>query len=252
MGHVNRIHYAHPCFIHLCIMAIFFCENLSASSAMLNEEESKHAVQVLRMADGNPVEVIDGKGIFCNAVIKVAHHKRCELEITQRFIDFQKRDYHLHIAIAPTKQMERFEWFLEKAVELGVDEITPLICKNSVRTNLRPDRLEKIILSAVKQSKQAYLPVLNQSVPIEQFLKTKFDATKVIAYCETGTETTLQSSVSKNQSVIVLIGPEGDFTPVEIKLAFEQNYLPVSLGETRLRTETAGVYACSVLRILNS
>lgn len=252
MGHVSRVYYAHYCFIRICLMAIFFCENISASSAVLNEEESKHAVQVLRMAVGSAIEVIDGKGIFCNAVIKVAHHKKCELEITQRFLDFQKRNYHLHIAIAPTKQMERLEWFLEKAVELGVDEITPLICKNSVRTNLRYDRLEKIILSAVKQSKQAYLPILNQAVPIEQFLRTKYDANKVIAYCETGTERTLQSTVSRNQSVIVLIGPEGDFTPAEIKFAFEQNFIPVSLGETRLRTETAGVYACSVLRILNS
>ena len=252
MGHVNCVYYAHHCFIYIYVMAIFFCDNLNANAIFLNEDESKHAVQVLRLTVGSSVDVIDGKGVFCSAVIKAAYPKKCELEITKRFNDFHKRNYHLHIAIAPTKQMERFEWFLEKAAELGVDEITPLVCKNSVRSNMRQDRLEKIILAAVKQSKQAYLPILHQLISIEQFLKTTFGANKVIAYCETGTETTLQSSVSKNQPVLVLIGPEGDFTPDEIKLALEQKFVPVSLGETRLRTETAGVYACSVLRVLNS
>lgn len=252
MGHVGCLYNAPHRFIHICIMAIFYCENLDTDSALLNEEESKHAVQVLRLAVGSRVEVIDGKGTFCYAVIKVAHHKKCELQIVERIQNFQNRNYQLHIAIAPTKQMERFEWFLEKAVELGINEITPLICKNSVRSNMRMDRLEKIILSAVKQSKQAYLPILNSVIDFEQFLKENRDADKVIAYCETGKEDSLQLLISKNKSVVVLIGPEGDFTPTEVELAISLNYIPVSLGETRLRTETAGVYACSVLRILNS
>lgn len=233
-------------------MHIFYCENLNHNTALLNEEESKHVAQVLRLRVGDAVQVIDGKGKFCEAKITIAHSKKCELELINCIADYQSRNYKLHIAIAPTKQMERFEWFLEKAVELGVDEITPLICHDSVRTVIRKDRLEKIILSAVKQSVQAYIPVLNDATPFNIFIAKNQDAIKMIAHCDEGNKQPAQNVITKNKNAVMLIGPEGDFAGDEILAALKNNFIPVTLGETRLRTETAGVYACSLLRVMNS
>ncbi|MEO8146696.1 MAG: 16S rRNA (uracil(1498)-N(3))-methyltransferase [Bacteroidia bacterium] len=232
-------------------MHIFFCENLDSETALLSEEESKHAIQVLRLRNNDAVHVIDGKGKFCDAIILDAHSKKCELKIENCKIDFQKHNYHFHIAIAPTKQMERYEWFIEKAVELGVDEITPLLCHDSVRTNLRIDRLQKVILSAVKQSIQAHLPKLNEAISFNDFAKKEFETIKMIAHCDEGNKKMMQDVIIKKQNALLLIGPEGDFTPNEISLALQNNFEAVSLGETRLRTETAGVYACSVMRMIN-
>lgn len=232
-------------------MHIFYCPNLEAENVLLGEEESKHAVQVLRLRNNDAVQVIDGKGKFCNAIVINAHSKKCELRIENCKTDFQKRSYYFHIAIAPTKQMERFEWFIEKAVELGIDEITPILCHDSVRTNLRMDRLQKVILSAVKQSVKAYLPALNEPITFNDLIKKECDAIKLIAHCDEGNKKMMQDMISKNQNTLLLIGPEGDFTPIEISLALQNNFEAVSLGNTRLRTETAGMYACSLMRMMN-
>jgi 16S rRNA (uracil1498-N3)-methyltransferase len=233
-------------------MHIFFCENLNSTTARLSPDESKHAIKVLRLRVGDHVKVTDGKGKFCNAIVLNSNAESCELNIENCITDFQKRNYHFHIAIAPTKQMERFEWFIEKAVELGIDEITPLICHDSVRTHLRADRLQKIISAAVKQSIQAYITQLNDAITINEFVKIKTDAVKMIAHCAEGNKKLMHEIITKNQNGILLIGPEGDFTANEISLALQNNFQPVSLGDSRLRTETAGVYACSIMRMINS
>lgn len=232
-------------------MHIFYCENINQETIFLDETESKHAAQVLRLRNNDAVAVIDGKGKFCNATIINSNSKKCELKIENCKADFQKRSYHLHIAIAPTKQMERFEWFIEKAVELGVDEITPLICHDSVRTHLRMDRLQKVILSAVKQSVQAYIPQINEAVALDKFIAKTTGSLKLMAHCAGSNKKSIQEIVSENQNTMILIGPEGDFTSNEISLALQHNFTPVSLGKSRLRTETAGVYACSVMRSIN-
>jgi len=231
-------------------VSIFYVPDINLGQ-VLSEEESQHAVRVLRLQAGNEIEVVDGVGGFYKAVITNPHPKHCSFEIKETILDYGKRDYKLHIAIAPTKNIERFEWFLEKCVEIGIDEITPLVCRFSERKIIKPDRLEKIIVSAAKQSIKAYFPKLNPMVNFDEFIKSEHTAQKFIAHCYEGDKKLLQNVYQKPLDVIVLVGPEGDFTPEEVQKAMKNGYQPISLGNSRLRTETAGVVACHTVVMMN-
>jgi 16S rRNA (uracil1498-N3)-methyltransferase len=234
-------------------MQLFYTPDIdpSLSQYFLSEEESKHAVRVLRLAVGDEVTLIDGKGGLYKAEIKDAHPKRTILQINSVQQEFNKRNHYLHIAIAPTKNLDRVEWFLEKATEIGIDEITLIICQRSERKEAKAERLNKIITSAIKQSIKAYHPVLNAPVALSQFLKQPFDGQKFIAHCDEGEKISLAQSVEKQNRYLILIGPEGDFTPAEVDAALQNGYKAITLGENRLRTETAALEACFEVNFLN-
>lgn len=232
---------------------LFYTPDLSDGmiSFTMPEEESQHAVKVLRMHSGERIHLINGKGGLFEAEITNAHPKRCELKILSSQTEYNKRNFRIHIAIAPTKMNERMEWFLEKATEIGVDEITPVICRNSERKELKVARMEKIIISAMKQSVKAYLPKLNEVCSFEKFILSKTTSQKFIAHCYEEDKKQLQNAYSKGSDMVILIGPEGDFNPEEISNAIAHGFTPVSLGNSRLRTETAGIAACHTINLLN-
>jgi len=231
-------------------MTLFYVPNL-ATANVLTEEESFHAVKVLRLQAGDYIIVVDGVGGYHKAKITLAHHKRCAFEILESQPEFGKRDYKLHIAIAPTKNMERLEWFIEKATEIGIDEITPIICRFSERKMVKEERLEKIIVSAAKQSVKAYFPKLNPQCSFDELLKNHQASQKFIAHCYEQDKRLFQTEISKVSDGFILIGPEGDFSEEEVQEAVALGFVPVSLGESRLRTETAGVVACHTVALLN-
>ena len=232
-------------------MHLFYTPDLKDHIYALNETESKHCIRVLRLTTNDEIQLIDGKGGFFNAKIIDSNPKKCIVEITKTIKEYGKKNHYLHIAIAPTKNIDRIEWFLEKATEIGIDEITLLICEHSERKVIKPERLEKIIVSAVKQSIKAYKPKLNELTKYKDFISQKSDCVKYIAHCEENKKTLLKSSYKKETNTIILIGPEGDFSPEEIKLAKENKFTEISLGESRLRTETAGVVACHTINLIN-
>lgn len=238
-------------------MYLFYTPDI-ATSHCLSEEESQHCVRVLRYDRRDEILLTDGRGTTYQARITNPHPKHCEFEILSSQKQEPHHRFHLHIAIAPTKNVERLEWMVEKCTEIGVDEITPLLCRFSERKTLRIDRLEKIILSAAKQSLTPYLPVLHELTPFDEFVKTHSGADGLyIAHCyekdkrELKDEITLHSTRSTLNSITIMIGPEGDFSEAEIDLALRNGYIPVSLGNSRLRTETAGVVACHTAILLN-
>jgi 16S rRNA (uracil1498-N3)-methyltransferase len=206
---------------------------------------------VLRLQNGNQVEIIDGAGGFYKAQITDANPKKCRLKIVESQKEFGKKDFHLHIAIAPTKNIDRFEWFLEKATEIGIDEITPLLTSHSERKVVNPERLEKILISAMKQSLKAYLPKLNDLTTFKELINNNKTENKYIAYCHDIQKNHLKDIVAEGRDTLILIGPEGDFSSEEVKLALENGFLVVSLGSSRLRTETAGIVACHIVNLAN-
>lgn len=232
-------------------MQLFYVSNISGTEILLDETESKHAVRVLRLQRGNRVQAIDGTGGFYEAEITDANPKKCRLSIINSKLEFGKKDFHLHIAIAPTKNIDRFEWFLEKATEIGIDEITPLLASHSERKTVNLERLEKILVSAMKQSLIAYLPKLNNLTTFKELIVNNKTKNKYIAYCDEIQKTHLKDLVTKGKDTLILIGPEGDFSPDEIKLAVENGFEVVSLGTARLRTETAGIVACHIVNLAN-
>ncbi|MGQ8337954.1 16S rRNA (uracil(1498)-N(3))-methyltransferase [Sunxiuqinia sp. A32] len=232
-------------------MQLFYTPNITGTTFNLDETESKHAVRVLRLSNGDSIQLIDGKGNFFEAEITDAHPKKCLIEVINTQAEFGKRNHYLHLAVAPTKNIDRFEWFLEKATEIGIDEITPILCEHSERKVIKHERLEKVIISAMKQSLKAYLPKLNPLTPINQFLESEFDGQKFIAHCYEQDKRVLKNEVVPGKSSVLLIGPEGDFSPEEIDAAIQQKFIPVSLGQSRLRTETAAVVACHTVNLLN-
>ncbi|MDR0873585.1 MAG: 16S rRNA (uracil(1498)-N(3))-methyltransferase [Prevotellaceae bacterium] len=231
-------------------MTIFYAPDIE-KSPFLPEEESQHAVKVLRMKSGDKICVIDGAGGLYEAEIALPHPKHCEVKILQKTAEYGKRNHYLHIGIAPTKNIERLEWFVEKAVEIGIDEITPIVCQHSERKVLKTERLQKIILAAAKQSLKAYLPRLNDIVTFEKLINTPFLGNKYIAHCYEEERELLQNIYTKGQSALILIGAEGDFSREEVQAALKNGFLPVSLGNSRLRTETAGVVACHTVNLIN-
>jgi len=231
-------------------MSLFYVPTLSSGN-VLPEEESQHAVKVLRLQVGEEITLIDGAGGFFKAKITNPHPKHCSFEITETILEYGKRDYHLHIAIAPTKNIERLEWFIEKATEIGIDEITPIICRFSERKVIKAERLEKIIVSAAKQSLKAYIPTLNPLCSFDELIKNQQASQKFIAHCYDEDKRLLQNEVQKSNDVLILIGPEGDFSKEEVQKAISAGFIPVSLGNSRLRTETAGVVACHTVCLRN-
>lgn len=233
-------------------MHIFYTPDIAGDSYTLNEEESKHCVRVLRLGVGAVVKLVDGKGGFYTAEITSDNPKKVGLSILEVQSEYHKRNHYLHIAVAPTKNIDRIEWFLEKATELGIDEITPVITVRSERKVVKEDRLNKVITSAVKQSIKAYHPRLNDAVSLQSFLNSPFEGNKLIAHCIAGEEKRYISDlVSPHQKYLILIGPEGDFTPDEVNLALNKGFKPLTLGENRLRTETAALAVCFEINYLN-
>lgn len=226
-----------------------FIAHIDQKNAVLTPEESWHCAKVLRYKINDPVELIDGQGAFYKAVLTQVHEKKCVAAITEGPIHQTKHPYYLHLAIAPTKQIDRIEWMLEKAVEIGVDEISFIKCKNSERTVVKTDRIQKIVESAVKQSKQAFIPKVNELTDINHLLNSKVDH-KFIAHCEEDVKSDIKNLKIQNASYLILIGPEGDFAPQEINDAKKAGFLSLSLGSTRLRTETAGLYVVQAFSIL--
>ncbi len=215
-----------------------------------DREESRHIVKVLRKKESDILHVTNGLGFLFQAEITLASDNKCTVKIVG-FQQKEKPEYRLHLAVAPTKMNDRYEWFLEKATEMGVGEITPLICDHSERKIIKTERFDKIIQSAMKQSLQYYLPKLNEPVSFKDFMKSKKNGQLFIAHCEETDKKSLKDSVIAGQDATILIGPEGDFSAAEIKLALENGYNPVSLGNTRLRTETAAIAACHTVVFIN-
>lgn len=234
-------------------MKLFYDPEISGDFHVLNEEESKHCTKVLRLINGDEIFLTDGKGNMYRTEIMELHQKKTILKILETIPNYGKKPYSLHIAIAPTKNTDRLEWFVEKSTEIGIDEISLIICKNSERKFIKTDRLNRITEAAMKQSYKAYHPVINEQIEFAKFIKQDFNYTqKFIAHCEEGEDKVYLGKVlKKNSTAIILIGPEGDFNPQEIELAKTAGFIPISLGESRLRTETAGIVACDVVSTIN-
>lgn len=232
-------------------MALFFAPQI-AEAPFLNEEESLHCVKVLRLSQGGTIQVIDGIGTLYDARIVVPSPKRVEVEILAAHPNFGSHPYELHMAVAPTKNIDRFEWFVEKAVEIGVDSITPLLCRYSERKVIKLERLEKIAISAAKQSLKGKVPVIHSLTSIDQFLSEAPEGQRFIAHChEDGERLLLSKQIQPGSVCSVLIGPEGDFSEEEVAKAMKTGFIPVSLGNSRLRTETAAVVATHTVAVLN-
>ena len=233
----------------------FYCPDI-AETLTLGEEDSKHCVKVLRMGEGDTIEVVDGNGTLYTCRITMAHPKRCAVEVTERMQQPPHWGHRIVLGVAPTKNLDRIEWLVEKCVEMGVDRIIPLRCHNSERTVLKTERLKKIMVSAMKQSLKATLPLLDEMTPVAQVLAEPFEGTRCIAYCDEqlprGQRLTLTGVYRPGQDVMVLIGPEGDFSPEEVQAARDAGFMPVTLGESRLRTETAGMMAVAAIHTLDS
>ena len=233
-------------------MHLFYTPDIKADYYTLNEEESKHCIKVLRLQNDDEVFLIDGRGGFYKASILDAHPKRTLLKIISTELDHGKRNHYLHIAIAPTKNIERTEWFLEKATEIGIDEVSLVISERSERKEVKPERLKKVITSAVKQSIKAYHPLLNEPVNFKKFIQVQHkQQQKYIAHCMDDSKSFLKDIMPKQSDYLIMIGPEGDFSPSEIDMAIASGFKPISLGDSRLRTETAALQACFEINFLN-
>ena len=215
-----------------------------------DKEESRHIVKVLRKKEGDTIHISNGNGYLFTSEINFANEKKCEVQITaEKF--HEPAPYSLHLAVAPTKMNDRYEWFLEKATEIGITEITPIICEHSERNNFKADRFEKILQSAIKQSLQFYMPKLNEPIAFNSFVSAQHEGQLFIAHCEETEKRLLKNAIEPKKQVTILIGPEGDFSSKEIALALQQHYIPVSLGNTRLRTETAAIVAAHSVAFVN-
>ena len=236
-------------------MRLFLSDDTHGPYAVLPPDESKHCVRVLRMTTGDELWVTSGDGAMCRARIAVPNERSCEVEIVERLDNYQPRPFFLHLAVAPTKNPARLEWLVEKAVEIGIDRITPLLCDHSERMHLKTERLDRIALSAMKQSLKARRPTIDPATSLDDLLASlpapSPDACRLLCHCADSDRRTLRQLYTPGQSALVLIGPEGDFSPREIALALDHGFQPVTLGDSRLRTETAALYAITVLNFMN-
>ena len=233
-------------------MQLFYNPNLNIDSHQIqfDKDESRHIVKVLRKNIGDVLQITNGNGLLFTAIIIENHLKHCMANI-ESIEEQPKSSYRLHLAVAPTKMNDRYEWFLEKATEIGVAEITPIICDHSERKTVKLDRYEKIIQSAMKQSLQCYIPKLNEPISFKNFISQPFSDQLFIAHCEESKKQSLKQLIKPNQDTTILIGPEGDFSVKEIEQALQSHFIPVTLGETRLRTETAAIVACHSVAFIN-
>lgn len=232
-------------------MHLFYTPDVTTDFYTLSEEESKHCTRVLRLGQGDTVYLIDGAGGMYTAIIQDANQKKCQLQVIDKQIEYGKVPHSTHIAVAPTKNMDRMEWFIEKAVEIGVSEITFLLCEHSERRKLKLDRLEKIAVSAMKQSQKGYLPLLNDMTPFHRFIQKSLPDHTYIAHLEDDATKTIKDHYQYGKPHCIMIGPEGDFSPAEIAAAYQAGIKPVTLGKSRLRTETAALVACHTLNVLH-
>ena len=232
-------------------MHLFYSSNISDNTITLDNEESKHLAKVLRLEMGENVHVIDGKGTRYLCSILVAHQKATQLTILEK--EVVNETYGIEIAAAPTKNLNRWEWFLEKSTEIGIDAIHPIVSFHSERKVLKKDRQERILVSAMKQSYKTKLPQLRELEKFKQFITKEFDGRKFICHCyDELQKKSLNESYKKGEKALLLIGPEGDFSKQEVELAIKEGFEPIGLGESRLRTETAAIVACHTIHVLNA
>lgn len=246
-------------------MNLFYSPDINSDTIhyTLSEEESGHAIRVLRMKIDNTIFSTDGKGFFYKGTIVNDHPKKCLVKIINKIEDTAKRKFNLSIAIAPTKMIDRFEWFLEKATEIGCDEIIPIQCHHSERTIIKPERLNKVLVSAMKQCLKSQLPVIKDMIDLKKFILTSenYSGQKFIGHIPELSDSEfppkhpegilLTKAYSKEKNALIIIGPEGGFSEEEINLAISKNITPISLGNSRLRVETAGIMACAIINSLN-
>ncbi len=233
-------------------MQVFYAPDITGDTYILDDKESKHIIRVLRMKKGTSVRLIDGKGNLYEGAITDPDPKKCAIKIQSVTRNFEKRNYRLHVAISPLKNPERFEWFIEKSVEIGIDEITPLICRNTEKPGIKPERIRNLIISAMKQSLKAGNTILNTPCLFGEFVNNKHQGAKMLAHCDHNAERKGISEVyEKGNDAVILIGPEGDFSEEEINMGVSKGFIPVHLGNSRLRTETAGVAACHSIYFIN-
>jgi len=230
----------------------FYTPDIISDECTLNEEESKHCIKVLRLKEGQKIQLMDGKGSIYLAEIKDGHYKKCTVKI----IETKKNstpNYTITIAIAPTKSIDRLEWFIEKSTEIGIHNIIPFISSNSERAIIKTERLHKMAISAMKQSMNPFLPKIEELKDFNKIIEESkdFDGEKFIAHCHSNSLSHIKNVYTKNKSAYILIGPEGDFSNEEIDFALTNGYKAISLGQNRLRTETAAIYACTCINILN-
>ena len=237
---------------HQKSMQIFYSRQFRDNICELDQTESAHCIRVLRMKKGSRVNIIDGNGNFYEGIIDDPDPRACKILLHHSESDFEKRSYKLHIAISPLKNQERFEWFVEKSVEIGIDQITPVLCRNTEKPAIKKERINKIIISAMKQSVNAFRPVLNGETSFQEFLRLRFDGCKMIAHCHSDIDRDSISGVyTRGQDAVIMIGPEGDFAREEVLQAVSAGFIPVHLGRSRLRTETAGISACHSVYFIN-
>ncbi|MDR2887590.1 MAG: 16S rRNA (uracil(1498)-N(3))-methyltransferase [Bacteroidales bacterium] len=235
-------------------MQIFHAPRICGDTYALDETESRHIIKALRMVAGDAVRLIDGRGNLYEGIISSPDPRRCIIQITATHESFEKTGYRLHIAISPLKNVERFEWFIEKSVEIGIAEITPLICRRTEKQTVNTARLERIVISAMKQSLKALAPTLNTPESFDSFMAVNREGVKMIAHCNehVGSRLSIPQVCQRGADTTVLIGPEGDFTEDEITAATLHGCIPVHLGRSRLRTETAGIAACHSVYVINT
>ena len=231
-------------------MHVFYTPDIQ-TRAELPEEEAAHAIRVLRLQAGDEVTLTDGKGNFYRAEISTASNKCCLVNVLETLPQAPLWKGHLHIAMAPTKNMDRTEWFAEKATEIGLDELTFLNCRYSERKVIKTERIHKILVAAIKQSLKARLPQLNEMTDFNRFIRQSFNGQKFIAHCYPGEKLLLKDCLRRGEDALVLIGPEGDFSEEEVEEALAQGFRPISLGPSRLRTETAALVACHLMNLAN-
>lgn len=234
-------------------MQLFYASEISLPRYTLPEEESKHCVRVLRMTVGDELHLTDGKGNMYRCKVVSDNVKRCEVEVVETWPEYERMSYGLTMCVAPTKNIDRFEWFLEKATEIGISEVYPLECDHSERRQIKLEREEKVITAAVKQSLKAYHPVLHDLTSVRDIIAMDFEGEKYIAHCDSsfGERPYLGNLVKKGVNTLILIGPEGDFSKEEINFALQNGFKAISLGRERLRTETAAVVATTVVATIN-
>lgn len=226
-------------------MQLFYNPEITENTSEItfSKEESRHISKVLRKKNGDILHITNGKGWLFTSEIIISDVKKCTVRVNSKEKK-QEHNYTLNLAVAPTKMNDRFEWFLEKATEIGIDSITPIICDHSERKIVKEERFKKIVESAMKQSLQCYLPHLKPSISFKEFIKQDFSGQLFIAHCEETNKKSLKEQIETSSEITILIGPEGDFSVKEIETAIQSNFIPVTLGETRLRTETAAIVAC--------
>ncbi len=233
-------------------MHIFYTPDINGYFYTLSQEESKHCIKVLRLKTGDKVKLIDGKGGLYISEITDDNPKKCSVKVIETEKKNGRKDYKFYIAVAPTKNIARFETFIEKATEIGIDKIIPFVSRYSERKTIKPERLEKVIISAVKQSKAFFKPVLENLTNFENIINSGFEGEKYIAHCyDSDTKKHIKEVYEKGKDVLILIGPEGDFSKEEVQKAVKKGFKEISLSDARLRTETAGIVACQIIDFMN-